>query len=324
MSPGAQTPRRRIGVSSCLLGQPVRYDAGHKHDAWITDVLGRYFDFVAVCPEMEIGLGTPRETLRLEKTRGGVRLVAPASGSDHTETMNAWALERTARLARDSLCGYILKKDSPSCGLERVRLYVSGAARGVTRDGRGLYAAALVARFPALPVEEEGRLHDARLRENFVSRVFAFGRWLEMQQEGPSRARLFQFHERHKYVLMAHGQAGARRLGHLLGSATRGFDVRRLAGVYLEEFTAVMQRVPTTKTHANVLQHLMGYFTDNIDAGDRAELATTIDEYRRGHLPLIVPVTLVRHHVRRLQVPYLLDQVYLSPHPDEMMLLNHV
>jgi len=321
----AENPtRRRIGVSSCLLGQPVRYDAGHKHDAWVTDMLGRFFDFVAVCPEMEIGLGTPRETLHLEGKPGAVRLVAPKSGSDHTERMSAWAAEKTAGLARQSLCGYILKKDSPSCGLERVRLYAAGSTSAPGRDGRGLFAAALVRRFPTLPVEEEGRLQDARLRENFVTRVFAFGRWLDLQRQGLTRARLFRFHERHKYVLMAHSQAGARRLGHLLGGAGRASDIARLAAAYLEEFTAVMQRVPTPKTHANVLQHLAGYFSAEIDAGDRAELTSAIDEYRLGRLPLVVPVTLLRHHVRRLRVPYLLDQVYLSPHPDEMMLLNHV
>jgi uncharacterized protein YbgA (DUF1722 family)/uncharacterized protein YbbK (DUF523 family) len=320
----ASPSRRRIGVSSCLLGQPVRYDAGHKHDAWVTDVLGRFFDFVAVCPEMEIGLGTPRETLHLEGSPGAVRLVAPESGTDHTARMNGWARAKTASLSRQSLCGYILKKDSPSCGLEHVRLYAAGSSAAPGRDGRGLFAAALVQRFPALPMEEEGRLQDARRRENFVTRVFAFGRWLDLQRQGWTRDRLFRFHERHKYVLMAHSQAGARRLGALLGGAGRAADITRLAGAYLEEFTAVMQRVPTPKSHANVLQHVAGYFSAEIDAADRAALTGAIDAYRRGRLPLAVPVKLVRHHVRRLRVPYLLDQVYLSPHPDEMMLLDHV
>jgi uncharacterized protein YbgA (DUF1722 family) len=187
-----------------------------------------------------------------------------------------------------------------------------------------LFAAALLEHIPALPAEEEGRLNDARLRENFVTRVFAYGRWLEMEREGVTSARLFRFHERHKYVLMAHGQAGTRRLGHLLGGAARGRDVRALAQRYLQEFATIMARVPTPKNHTNVLQHLAGYFSTNIDAYDRNELTQAIDQYRLGRLPLIVPVTLIRHYVRKLQVRYLLDQVYLDPHPHEMMLLNHV
>jgi uncharacterized protein YbgA (DUF1722 family)/uncharacterized protein YbbK (DUF523 family) len=315
-------PKRRLGVSACLLGESVRYDGGHKHDRWLTDVLGRYFEFVPVCPEVEIGLGTPREPIRLERHRDGVRLMAPASGTDHTAAMNVYAAKRTRALARDKLCGYILKKDSPSCGMERVRLYdATGAAQ---RTGRGAFATALMQRFPALPVEEEGRLTDPRLRENFVARIFAYSRWLELEREGLTRSRLFRFHERHKYLLMAHSQTGLRRLGHLLGAAPRRSDDAQLGDAYLAEFSAVMARIPTPKNHANVLQHLAGYFSDGLDAGDRAELVSTIDAYRLGRLPLVVPVTLVRHYVRRLHVPYLADQVYLDPHPDELMLLNHV
>jgi uncharacterized protein YbgA (DUF1722 family) len=236
--------------------------------------------------------------------------------------MQSWSRRRVAALAGEELSGYVLKKDSPSCGLERVRLY--GAGGTPARTGRGLFAAALVARHPALPVEEEGRLGDAGLRENFVSRVFAFHRWQEMARGGPTRARLFRFHELHKYQLMAHSQTGLRQLGHLLGSAARGVPARKLADDYLREFSAVMARVPTRRSHTNVLQHLAGYVSEGIDAGDRAELSQSIARYRAGHLPLVVPVTLLRHHVRRLQVPYLLDQVYLSPHPDELMLLNEI
>jgi len=318
----AASDRLCIGVSSCLLGQKVRFDGGHKHDRWVTDVLGSWVEFVPVCPEVEIGLGTPRPTIRLERHGSTVRLICPGDGADHTDAMNAFAEKRTAALARQRLCGYILKKDSPSCGMERVRVYDRGGVPA--RDGRGVFAATLLRRLPTLPVEEEGRLNDPRLRENFVTRIFAHQRWLEMEREGVTRARLFRFHERHKYVLMAHSQAGMRRLGHLLGSAAKRTDTTRLAHEYLEGFTAAMQRVPTPKNHANVLQHIVGYFSAALDPGDRAELAGTIDEYRLGRLPLVVPVTLVRHYVRKHEVPYLLDQVYLSPHPAELMLLNHV
>lgn len=318
----SRAKRLRIGVSSCLLGEEVRFDGGHKHDRWITDALGLYVDFVPVCPEVEIGLGTPREPIRLERIGGSIRLVAPRSGADHTEKMQSWAARRTTQLGHLALCGYIVKKDSPSCGLERVRVY--GRDGTPTRTGRGMFADALMRRFPTLPVEEEGRLQDPRRRENFVTRVFARSRWLEMEAAGLSRARLFRFHERHEYVLLAHSQAGLRRLGRLLASPARRRDVAALAQEYLEGFSDALRRVPTTRNHTSVLQLLAGYVSRDIDAGDRAELAQTIQEYHRGRLPLVVPVTLLRHHVRRLQVPYLLDQVYLSPHPDELMLLNHV
>jgi uncharacterized protein YbgA (DUF1722 family)/uncharacterized protein YbbK (DUF523 family) len=315
-------PRPALGVSSCLLGQQVRFDGGHKHDRWVTDVLGAYVDFVPVCPEVEVGMGTPRETIRLERAGSSVRLVAPASGTDHTASMHAFAEKRTVALASLHLCGYILKKDSPSCGMERVRVY---DRRGVpSRDGRGVFADALMRRFPALPIEEEGRLNDPRLRENFVTRIFAHQRWLQLEHQGLTRARLFRFHEQHKYVMMARNQAGMRRLGNLLGSAARRTDLARLGHEYLEGFAATMQRVPTPKNHTNVLQHMSGYFSKELEAGDREELTHTIEAYRLGRLPLVVPVTLIRHYVRKLHVAYLADQVYLHPHPAELMLLNHV
>lgn len=318
----ADARRIRIGVSACLLGQAVRFDGGHRHDRFITVALGRYFDLVPVCPEVELGLGTPRESLRLEQRGGKVHFVAPKSGTDWTQPMHTYAEKRTAELAHDDLRGYILKKDSPSCGMERVRLYdPHGAA---ARTGRGLFADALMRRFPHLPVEEEGRLNDAPLRENFVSRVFAYDHWLETVRSGMSRDKLYRFHERHKYQLMAHSQAGARRLGHVLGGAPGRGSVLKLADAYFEGFTEVMLRVPTRKSHTNVLQHLAGYVSDEIDAEDRAELSETIHGYREGHLPLLVPVTLLRHWVRKMRVSYLLEQVYLSPHPDELMLLNQL
>jgi uncharacterized protein YbgA (DUF1722 family)/uncharacterized protein YbbK (DUF523 family) len=312
----------RLGVSACLLGEKVRFDAGHKQDRWVTDVLGPFVEFVPVCPEVEIGLGVPRESIRLQGTGTHVRLVAPKSGADLTPKMTVYADKRSGQLARQNLAGFVLKKDSPSCGLERVRVY---DRQGVpARTGRGLFAAALLDRVPALPVEEEGRLNDPRLRENFVTRIFAHQRWVDLERGGITRARLFRFHEQHKFLLLAHSQAGMRRLGHLLGASGARADARDLGGRYLEEFAAAMTRVPTPKNHTNVLQHVAGFFSPRLDAGDRAELTQTIHEYRLGRLPLVVPLTLVRHYVRKLQVPYLLDQVYLNPHPDELMLLNHV
>jgi uncharacterized protein YbgA (DUF1722 family)/uncharacterized protein YbbK (DUF523 family) len=312
----------RLGISACLLGQQVRYDGGHKRDAFLVEVFGRYVEWVPVCPEVEIGLGVPRDTLRLELQGDDLRLIMSKTGADYTEPMRTIADQRLEALAREHLCGYIIKKDSPSCGLERVRLYLSSSMP--RKSGQGLFAAALTQYFPHLPVEEEGRLNDPRLRENFVTRVFSYQRWQQLTEHTISRAALLQFHAQHKLVLVAHSQVGTQRLGRLLAHPEQWADDQTLATAYLDGFTEVMRRTPTCRSHTNVLQHLVGYVSDHLDSGERAELTEMIDQYRRGILPLIVPVTLLRHYVRTFQVPYLLDQVYLTPHPHELMLLNQL
>jgi uncharacterized protein YbgA (DUF1722 family)/uncharacterized protein YbbK (DUF523 family) len=318
----ASGPRLRIGISTCLLGRNVRYDGGHKRNAFLMDTLGDYVEWVPVCPEVDIGLGTPRPPIRLEREAGGgVRLVMPDRDEDLTERMRQYAEERVERLRSEGLAGYVLKSGSPSCGMERVKLWDPNGVP--SRDGVGLYAEALRRRLPQLPTEEEGRLHDARLRENFITRIFARGRWLDLLAGGLTMHGLMAFHARHKYLLMSREPGAARDLGRLLGGPREG-GVETLAATYEEGFSAALQVLPSRGRHANVLQHLAGYVSDDIDAGDRAELAAAIDGYRTGLVPLIVPVTLLRHYVRRLEVEYLADQVYLDPHPHEMMLLNHV
>lgn len=312
----------RIGISSCLLGNEVRYDGGHKRDAFLVATFGRFVEWVPVCPEVEMGLGVPRETLRLEQHGDNVRLIMPKTGEDYTTRIRSYAQQRLADLAKLRLSGYVLKKDSPSCGMERVRVYDGPGAPH--RGGRGLFAEALMQRFPHLPVEEEGRLNDPSLRENFVSRVFAYHRWLQLAEKRITRAGLTRFHAQHKYLLLAHSQVGTQRLGQLLARPDHFADIRHLATAYMDAFTEVMRRPPTRRGHTNVLQHLAGYVSDQLDAEDRQELAEMIEHYRRGLLPLIVPVTLLRHYVRKFHVPYLLDQVYLSPHPHELMLLNQL
>ena len=313
----------RIGISSCLLGQKVRYDGGHKRDRFATDVLEPFVEWVPMCPEVEIGLGIPRPTIRLEQGEDGTaRLIMPSTGEDLTRRMGDWAEERVTGLGVQDLCGFILKKDSPSCGMERVKIYDRNNVPA--RNGTGIFAEALLRLAPELPVEEEGRLNDPRLRENFIARVFAFRRWKDMQDLGVTRARLMAFHATHKYLCMARNQAGARRMGRLLGSATSADSARALAQAYMDEFTTVMKRPPSTKGHTNVLQHMAGYVSDDLETEDRAELTQAIHEYRRGLLPLIVPLTLIRHHARRQKREYLLGQAYLFPHPHELMLLNHV
>jgi uncharacterized protein YbgA (DUF1722 family)/uncharacterized protein YbbK (DUF523 family) len=312
----------RIGISACLLGQEVRYNGGHKRDAFLTDTFGRYVEWVAVCPEVEVGMGTPRPPIRLERRGGDIRLVMPSTGEDSTDAMRSWTERRAAALAESDLDGYVLKKDSPSCGMERVKVY-SGAG-APAKDGRGLFAEALIARLPDLPVEEEGRLNDPLLRESFIARVFVHHRWREGEREGWTRAVLMRFHERHKFLLMARNQNGMRRLGRLLGESGKETPAGELAAAYRKGLTEVLRRPATRRGHANVLQHLAGYVSDALDPADRAELAETIERYRLGLVPLIVPLTLIRHHVRRQGVGYLQDQAYLEPHPFELMLLNHV
>jgi uncharacterized protein YbgA (DUF1722 family)/uncharacterized protein YbbK (DUF523 family) len=317
----ADGSRVRIGISSCLLGEKVRFDGGHKKDEFLTSHFGRYVEWVPVCPELEIGLGVPRESLRLALDGKNVRLVA-RSGLDHTERMNNWTRKHAEQLADQGLCGYVLKRSSPSCGLERVKVY-SGSGL-LNREGRGLFAAGLVGRFPNLPVEEEGRLNDPRLRENFVSQVFSYKRWMDLQKEGLTRSGIMQFHARHKFLLMAHHQAGVRSLGNLIGRSGRDTSIKKLGSDYFNAFCDVMRHTPTRRNHTNVLQHLAGYVSDQLASDDRAELSEVVDRYRRDQLPLIVPVTLIRHYVRKFNVEYLADQIYLDPHPDELKLLNQL
>ena len=314
-------PWIRVGISSCLLGEQVRFDGGHKLDTLITESLGRYFEWIPVCPEMEIGLGTPRESLRLIGDAANPRMVGTKTGADHTEPMIRWAERRLEDLARLDLRAYILKKDSPSCGMERVRVY--GESGMAQRTGRGIFAAQLLRRFPLLPVEEEGRLHDMGIRENFVERAFAYHRWKEFLKTEPRAKDLVVFHTRHKLTLSSHSDQIYRKLGQLVAGAGR----RRMDGL-LEEYGRLFMEAlrvrATARKHANVLFHILGYFKKAIDAGDKAELAAGIENYRMNLVPLVVPMTLLLHHLRRHPVPWILEQVYLNPYPAELMLRNHV
>ncbi len=314
----------RIGVSSCLLGEQVRFDGGHKRSAFLTDTLGLFVEFVPVCPEMEIGLGTPRESIRLVRggnEADGIRLVGNKTGIDHTDKMNAYAERRTAALGRDDLSGYVLKKDSPSCGMERVRVY--GPSGMATRDGAGLFASALMRRYPSLPIEEEGRLNDAHLRENFVERVFAYRRLRSFFATRWTLGGLVQFHTVHKLVLMAHSPKAYRELGRFVANA-KGVPRDRLRDEYELAFMDALKKLATTARHTNVLHHMLGYLREHLDATARAELVALIEDYHRGLVPLIVPITLFRHYVREFDVTYLRGQIYLEPHPKELMLRNHV
>ncbi len=315
--------RPRVGISSCLLGETVRWDGGHKRDAYLTDIFASHVEWVPVCPEVEAGFGTPRETMHLVRTDGGrIALMTTATKADVTARMERYARAQVEKIAKADLRGYVLKSKSPSCGMERVRVYPE---RGGTprRDGRGLFAEALIGRLPNLPVEEEGRLSDARLRENFIERVFAYHRLRALFDRRWSHGDLVAFHTAHKLTLMAHAPAAYRELGQLVAagaSKPRG----ELQRAYEAGFMGALSAVATPKRHANVLQHMVGYFKNTLDGESRRELLDLIEEHRQGRVPLIVPVTLMKHHVRQHKVAYLAGQVYLDPHPRELSLRNHV
>jgi len=311
----------KLGISACLLGQRVRYDGGHKREHYLTDLFGKFVQWIPICPEVEVGMGVPRETVRLVGTPTHPRMIAEKSGTDWTQAMNRFATQRVSEIAGKDLSGYVFKKNSPSCGMERVRVYNS---KGVPdRQGRGLFAVALINRSPLLPVEEEGRLSDLKLRENFIERVFAYHRWLQVTSSKKSPGALVRFHTSHKYLLLAHSQRHYRQLGRLVATAKQ----RSMAAVYddyVRVFMAALSVHATEKTHANVLDHMMGYFSQQLSAPERQELAQLIGDFRRRLIPLIVPITLMRHYVKKYQVEYLQGQLYLEPNPKELMLRNHV
>lgn len=311
----------RIGISSCLLGQHVRFDGGHKRDSFLVDTFGQFVEWVPVCPEVELGLGTPRESLRLVRKGDLVHMVNGKSGRDITVEMRKWAKARVEALAGENLAGYVLKKDSPSCGMERVKVY--GESGMADKSGRGLFAEALMARFPRLPVEEEGRLSDPRLRDNFVERVFAYVRLRALFAPRWTIGDLVRFHTAHKMALLAHSPEMYAELGRLVARA-KATGRAELETRYREIFMDALAKMATTRRHTNVLQHVAGHFKELLDADEKQELLGTIEDYRRGLVPLVVPLTLVRHHVRRHKVEYLAGQMYLDPHPKELMLRNHV
>jgi uncharacterized protein YbgA (DUF1722 family)/uncharacterized protein YbbK (DUF523 family) len=311
----------RVGISSCLLGNEVRFDGGHKRDRYLTDTLGQFFQWVPVCPEVEMGLGTPRETLRLVGDPTAPRLVFGKTRGDQTDGMQTWSKARLEQLATMGLCGYILKSDSPSCGMERVRVY--GESGMPSKNGVGIYARALMERLPLLPVEEKGRLHALPLRENFVERVFCYRRWRDLVAGGLTRGKLVAFHTAHKLLLMAHSPKHYTDMGRLVAAA-KAQTPRALESRYGELFMAALNIKATAKKHVNVLQHILGYFKRDLDAKDKAELLAVIGDYHKNLVPLVVPLTLLKHHLGRIPVPYIQDQVYLYPHPKELMLRNHV
>lgn len=311
----------RLGISTCLLGEPVRYDGGHKLDRFLRDTLGEYVQYVPVCPEVECGLGTPRESMHLEGIPQAPRLVTTKTRRDLTERMQSWAQMRVRELEQEELCGFIFKSNSPSSGMERVKI---SDPNGMPRKiGVGIFAGVFMKHFPLLPVEEEGRLHDPRLRENFIERIFVFRRWREMLRKDKRRNRIIDFHTRHKLLLMSHSPKHYSLMGKLVARA-KEMDLDDLFSQYVALLMEALKLKTTVKKNTNVLQHLMGYFKKRLSADEKQELLELIEYYYQGHFPLIVPITLINHYVRKYDQPYLKSQYYLNPHPVELQLRNHV
>jgi uncharacterized protein YbgA (DUF1722 family)/uncharacterized protein YbbK (DUF523 family) len=311
----------KLGVSSCLLGENVRYDGGHKLDHFIRDTLGQYVAYVPVCPETECGLPIPREAMHLSGDPSAPRLVTVKTGRDFTEQMRKWGRNRLAELEKEDLCGYIFKSKSPSSGLERIKVYQEDGR--VSHQGVGLWARLFLDRFPLLPVEDEGRLHDPLLREMFIERIFVFKRWRETLDQRPTLGKLLDFHTRHKLLVMAHSPENYRLLGRLAATG-RGRPIKELLGEYLELLQRTLALKTTPKKNVNVLHHLLGYFKRQLPTEEKQEFLEIAQAYAQGLVPLIVPVTLINHYVRKYDQAYLKDQYFLNPHPLELKLRNHV
>jgi uncharacterized protein YbgA (DUF1722 family)/uncharacterized protein YbbK (DUF523 family) len=306
-----------IGISSCLLGEQVRFDGSHKRDAYIVGTLSEYFEFHPYCPEVAIGLGTPRATIRLVKIDNTIRCVGVKDPQlDLTARLRDVAGQQKEHHA--DLCGYILKKDSPSCGMERVKVYTGNQPH---REGFGIYAQEMMRNNPLLPVEEEGRLGDPGLRENFIQRVYVLYRWQQLLAEGLSPQRLTHFHARHKLIIMSH--ADYREMGQLLAGLTKD-NVLPIAENYIFILMNTLKIVANRSNHVNVLQHIQGYLKKELSIDDKAELCEIIERYRRGEIPLIVPLTVLKHHFRKSPDPYIDESYYMSPYPQELQLINQL
>lgn len=308
-----------VGISACLLGHEVRYDGAHKYHSYIERTLGQYFEFKAFCPEVEAGLGIPRPCVQLRETPTGIRCVGVKDhGFDVTERLEQASARQHDWLG--GLCGYILKKDSPSCGMTRVKVYKNEIP---ARQGTGIFADYLQNTFPNLPLEEEGRLGDPGLRENFIQRVFVMRRWRNLCEQGMIAHALLTFHSRHKLIAMSHEQNQARDLGRMIAGVSNA-NIEMIAPAYITGLMACLKIVATRGNHVNVLQHIQGYLKHKLDSDDKQELVETIENYRIGLLPLIVPLTLLRHHFRREPDEFIDNSFYMLPHPAELSLLNDI
>ena len=310
----------KLGISSCLMGEPVRWNGGHSRDRYLTDILGHYVAYVPVCPEVECGMGVPRETLRLVGNPDHPNLVTSKTNVDHTHRMTEWARKRVKELEKENLCGFVFKKNSPSSGLYKVP--VKNFKGMPQKKGQGIFARIFTEHFPLVPVEEDGRLHDAKLRETFIEQIFALMRWRETSSKKKRLGSLIDFHTRHKLLIMSHSPTHLKMMGKLVAES-KTLSAEDVFAQYEALLIAALRLKSTLKRNINVLQHIMGYFKKRLSPDEKQELLEIIEQYRQEFVPLIVPVTLLNHYVRKYKQPYLAQQFYLNPHPISLKLRNH-
>ena len=311
----------RLGISTCLLGENVRYDGGHKLDRFLTDTLGQYVEYIPVCPEVECGLGVPREPMHLEGNPDSPRLITSRTKQDMTDRMLKWARKRVKELERNDLCGFIFKSSSPSSGMEGVKVYNEKGM--LVKKGMGMFARIFMEHFSLLPVEDEGRIHDPGLRENFIERIFTLKRWREVITKKESWENVVDFHTKHKLLILSHSPKHYQGMGKLVAHA-EDLPLKEFYWQYQTWLMESMKLKATPRKNADVLQHMMGYFREQLSSDEKQELLEVIDHYREGAIPLVVAMTLINHYVRKYNQPYLKQQVYLTPHPLELQLRNHV
>ena len=313
--------RVRLGISSCLLGDPVRWNAGHKLDRFLTNTLGQFVDYVPVCPEVEAGFGVPRESMRLVGDPEKPRLITFKTKTDQTDQMLRWARKRVKELEKEDLHGFIFKSDSPSSGMIRVKVYTE---KGMpVKKGVGMFAREFMAHFPLIPAEDDGRLHDPNIRENFIERIFALRRWRQTVENGKNMGNLVDFHTRNKLLILSHSPKHYKVMGKLVAEGKQ-MPPKELYAQYETTLMEALALKATPKKHLNVLQHLMGYFKKQLSKDEKQELLDVFDRYRQEFVPLVVPLTLINHFVRKYDQPYLKSQTYLDPHPVELKLRTHV
>jgi uncharacterized protein YbbK (DUF523 family)/uncharacterized protein YbgA (DUF1722 family) len=305
----------RIGVSACLLGQQVRHDGRHKRDDFLVDQLARFVEWVPVCPEVEIGMGVPRESVRLVRIAGQPHMRGTSSQTDWTDTMTAYARAKVAALATLGLSGYVLKSKSPSCGMQQIPL---DDGSGVSPVGVGLFATQLLAVLPNLPVEEEGRLGQAGLRDNFLERVFAHARLRKLWSGPWGASDLIAFHQSERLALLAHSALGARKLERLVAEAPV-LPLPQLQQRYESGFMTVLRELTTPGRHARVLHLVLRQLGAGLDRAARNDLQQLIDDHRRGRCPLAAPLAALGEQARRLAISSVLGQSYLAPYPPDLM-----
>jgi uncharacterized protein YbgA (DUF1722 family)/uncharacterized protein YbbK (DUF523 family) len=312
----------KIGVSSCLIGEKVRWNGDHKQDRYVREILGNYFEYISMCPEMEVGMGVPRETVALYGNLEDPKMISKKTKTDWTERMASYIKDQMKTLTHENLCGFIFKSKSPSCGIARIPVF-SETDRSKARHGAGMFANAFLKKFPLIPIEDEGRLNDAKFRENFIIRVFSFNRLQKLMDKDFSRGALVDFHTKHKFLMLAHSRKHYTALGSLVANS-KSLKYEEIKVQYSKLFMEGLTYKSTPKKNTDVLLHMMGFLKKVLTKGEKEDILTTFEDYRKELLPLIVPVTLIRHQVKKHNIEYLKDQIYLNPHPKELMLRNHV